>query len=554
MKGITVSFCIIWLLCPPLALAAQTTTLAANSKITGVTVYADRAQVTRGASLSLKAGTNLVSFDNLPALMMEDSLRAEGKGGGQARIAGITVKNVFLSRAQEKRVRELEDEIAALTRKVEGIEARRRGLASQRAFIDSIRVGWSERISKELGVGKPATAELGEAAKFVGDNVGKIEEQLYDAEAAKKPLLDRIAALKNELEQSRANRMKEVRSVVVAIDAEREMRFDLDLSYLVSQASWEPAYDVRLAADGKEAELTYRAQVWQRTGEEWPGVKLSLSTASPEVGGGAPELSPWHVFLYEPPRPLAYEARMKGMREPMPAPAGIPLAGSARPEAELDQFEPATPVEAEVAQGQTPVSFQVLQPVDIPSDGTRSGSVIATEKVPVRAEYLSVPKLSPRVYLKSTVLNQTPYPLLAGEVNIFNDAVFVGKSRLKSVASGQEFDLYFGSDDQIKVKREAAQVRKKAGLMGSNKVTYRVGIEIENFKKTGVAVSILDQQPLPGNAELKVSLEDAAPGPAETKEDGTLVWKLDLAAGEKKKINYDIVIEYPKGRDIVGIE
>ena len=64
--------------------------------------------------------------------------------------------------------------------------------------------------------------------------------------------------------------MKEVRSVQVAIEAERDMRFDLDLSYLVQQASWEPTYDVRLSADGKEAELGDRAQVWQKTGEDWP--------------------------------------------------------------------------------------------------------------------------------------------------------------------------------------------------------------------------------------------------------------------------------------------
>lgn len=556
MKGITLTLCLISLFCSPFALAAQTTSMIANSEIKAVTVFADRAQVTRGATLALKAGNNLVSFENLPALMMEDSLRTEGKGGGRARIAGITVKNVFLDRTREKRVRELEDEIAALTRKVEGIEARRRGLASQRAFIDSVRVGWSERISKELGAGKPATAELGEAARFVGDNVGKIEEQLYEAEAAKKPLADRIAALKNELEQSRADQMKEVRSVVVAIDAEREMRFDLELSYLVGQASWEPTYDVRLSADGTEAELTYRAQVWQKTGEEWPGVKLSLSTASPEVGGGAPELSSWHISLYEPPRPYAASAKARtlGAAMPAPAPAGIYLGESARPEVAMDQFEPAQPAEADVAQGQTSVLFQVAQPVDIPADGARSGSVIALERVPVTAEYVSVPKLSPRVYLKSTVSNKTPYPLLAGEVNIFNDEVFVGKSHLKTVASGQEFDLYFGSDDQITVKREAVQVRKKAGLIGSNSVTYRVSIELENFKRRGVTVSLLDQKPLPGNAEIQVNLEDVAPKPAETREDGTMVWKVELAPGEKKKVAYDLVIDYPKGRDLVGIE
>jgi uncharacterized protein (TIGR02231 family) len=219
-----------------------------------------------------------------------------------------------------------------------------------------------------------------------------------------------------------------------------------------------------------------------------------------------------------------------------------------------DRLEEAQPLTSDVAQGQTSVLFQVVQPVDVPADGTRAVSVIASERVPVSAEYLTVPKLSPRVYLKSKVQNKTPYPLLAGEVNIFNDATFVGKSRLKNVSSGEEFDLYFGSDDQVKVKREAARVAKKAGLISGNNVTYHVVIELENFKKRGVAVTLLDQLPLPSNAEIKVKLEDAEPRPYATKEDGTLEWNLNLAPGEKKKVSYDIVIEYPKGRELVGME
>ncbi|GFO64248.1 hypothetical protein GMPD_21670 [Geomonas paludis] len=542
------------LLSSALALAAPTTTQTASSRIAAVTVYADSAQVTRQASVALKAGTNLVTLENLPRLMAEESLRAEGKGAGRARIAGITVKNVFLDRSKDPRVRELEDEIARLNRKVEAIEARRKALAAQRAFVDSIRVGWGERISKELGLGKPTAAELSEAVRFVGDNTGKIEEELYDAEAAKKPLQEQIAALKKELAQYRAEPLKEVRSVQVAIEAERDMKFDLDLSYLVAQASWLPAYDVRLAPDGKEALLTYRAQVWQQTGENWPQVKLTLSTASPAAGGGAPELAPWRISFYEPPRPMPYLSRNKmELGAAAPAAPPPPEATVAGAPAE-DRMEPAGFVPAEVAQGSTSVQFQVAQPVDVPTDGTRAASVIAAETVPVSAEYVTVPKLSPRVYLKSTVVNRTPFPLLSGEASIFNDAVFVGKSHLKTVASGEEFDLYFGSDDQVKVKREVARVKKKGGIISGSSVTYHVTIELENFKQRPITVSLKDQQPLPGNAEIKVAVEDAAPKPSETKEDGTLVWKLELGPSEKKKVSYDLVIEYPKGRELVGLE
>lgn len=548
------SLSLVFLLAWPLLAAAQPQKLAAASRISRVTVYADRALVTRSATLSLKQGTNLVTFEGLPVLLAEDSLRAQGKGTGQARIAGVTVKNVFLERLQEKRLRELEDEIIALGRKVESIEAKRTSLAAQRAFIDSIKVGWGERISKELTMGKPTAAELGEALKFVGNGIDRIEEEKYDAEARKKPLADRLAALKKELEQARGERKKEAREVEVAIDASRDMNFTLELSYVISQARWEPAYDVRLAADGKSAELAYRAMVWQKTGEEWPGVTLSLSTARPEVGGAPPELEPWRVALYEPPPPREYGALGKMARAPMPAAAPLRMmeAGSLRDEAEAEQA--ALPQSALVEEGQTSVLFTIPQPVDVPADGTRSGSVIALERVPVTAEFVTVPKLSPRVFLKSEVVNKTPYPLLAGTVNVFNDNTFTGKARLKSVAAGEKFDLFFGADDQLKVKREVARSKKEGGVFSGNRLSYRCTVELENFKKEGVSVALLDQQPLAGNEEIKVSLDEPLPQPDERKANGTLVWKVALKPGEKRVVRYDIVIDYPKEREITGVE
>ncbi|MBJ6723512.1 mucoidy inhibitor MuiA family protein [Geomesophilobacter sediminis] len=531
--------------------------LTADSRITAVTVFADRAQVTRKASLQLSPGINLITFEALPQFLAEDSLRAEGKGTGKAIISGLTVKNVFVERIAEKNIRDLEDQIRALQEKIEKIEARRKGLVAQKAFIESIRVGWGERISHELAAGKPTAAELGEAAKFVGEGTGKVEEQIFQADAEKKPLTDRIAALKKQLEQARGERKKQVRTVEVAVETTKAMLFDIELSYVVSQARWEPAYDVRLAADGREAELTYRGMVWQQSGEDWKNVKLALSTASPEIGGAPPELSPWHVSFYVPPRPMMYEPRA-AMKSAMP----MELAGRAAampapaPEAEAapEPQEPALPQSALVSEGQSSVLFNIVAPADIPADGTKQATVIAVAHLPVTADFITVPKLSQHVYLKSEVTNDTLFPLLAGAANIFNDTTFTGKETLRTIAAGEKFDLFFGADHQIKVKRESTKVRKEGGLLSSNRVSYRSVVELENLKKRGVTVKVLDQLPIPGNEEIKVSLAEAEPRPSVAKNDGTQIWTVNLAPGEKKRITYEITIEYPKGKEVTGIE
>ncbi len=234
---------------------------------------------------------------------------------------------------------------------------------------------------------------------------------------------------------------------------------------------------------------------------------------------------------------------------PLKLGAAVEKAGEAKaPE------EAALPLPALVTEGLTSVLFTVSLPVDVPADGTRQGSIIALERVPVTAEFVTVPKLSSRVYLKSAVVNNTAYPLLAGPVNVFNDNTFTGKAALKTVAAGEKFDLFFGADDQLKVKREVAKSRKDAGLLSDNRLSWRCDVEVENFKKEAVTVTLLDQLPLAGNEEIKVSLAEAAPRPDETRQDGTLVWKVPLKPGEKRKILYEIVVEYPKGRALIGVE
>ena len=48
-------------------------------------------------------------------------------------------------------------------------------------------------------------------------------------------------------------------------------------------ALWRPAYRATLAADRDSVPLETDAFVWQDTGEDWDGVRLSLSTARPTL-------------------------------------------------------------------------------------------------------------------------------------------------------------------------------------------------------------------------------------------------------------------------------
>jgi uncharacterized protein (TIGR02231 family) len=539
-------------LCPGIALAAPPTRIPAQATISAVTVYQDRAQVTRSVTVPLKPGSQIIAVEGLPVLLQDDSVRVDGKGTARATITGIEVKRSFLSQTADKRVKEIEAELKQLERKLGGLDARKAGLLAQKGFVDSIKVAWGERISQQLAIGKPTTGELNEAMGFVGSNTVKVEDQQRDIEQEKQAIKEQMDALKRKKQEATGSYRKESKTVEVAVETTKEGKLTLDLSGVVNQATWEPSYDVRLAQDGISAELTYRAQVRQQTGEDWNNVPLTLSTARPASGGAPPTLYPWRISFYRPmPMAMPAAAPMRSYKKAAKAMMADNFAESAvEPE---EAPAPAAFQTAQAAAEGTSIAFKIPKPVDIPSDNTRHSTVIALEKLPVSTEYGTVPKLSPVAYLTAELVNNAGWPLLPGTVKIFSGNTFVGSADMKQVASGEKFTLPFGSDDQITVKREELKQHKEAGLFGKNRMGYRSTITVTNFRKEAQTISVKDQLPLAGDSEIKISLEEATLQPTEKKDDGTLIWKMKLAAGEKKVFSYEIVVEYPKDREVTGL-
>jgi uncharacterized protein (TIGR02231 family) len=527
--------------------------IEAPSRITAVTVYADRALTTRSTTLPLKPGSYLIAFESLPILIQDDSVRVEGRGSAGATIVGIEVKRAFLEQSGEKRVRALDEEIRELELRSGALDAKKAGLSSQKAFLESIRVAWGERLSKELAIGRPTSAELLDASSFIGAGVTKVEELTREADVEKKNIKDKIDALRRQRDESIGSRRKETKSVEVMIEIAREGNLVLDLATVITQAGWQPSYDVRLSSDTKTAELIFRAMVRQQTGEDWRNVDLTLSTARPSIGAAPPELRPWRISFFRPQPPMAAPMTMS-------APAPVIARKTARKQLEsfksddsLAEESPAGYVTAQISDEQSSIAFHVPRPLDIPSDGSWHGTVVAIEQLPVSMEFMALPKLAPYVFLKSEIVNRAAYPLLPGKVNTFTGNTYTGSSQLKKVAAGEKFDLFFGTDDQLTVKREELTQHKEAGMFSKNRVSYRYRIELGNFRKEPLTVTLRDQLPIAGDEEIKVSLDEPSIKPDEVKSDGTVTWKAPLQAGEKKVLTFGIVVEYPKDREITGL-
>jgi uncharacterized protein (TIGR02231 family) len=550
-----------------LALLAVSSLSAApvQSKIGSVTVYTDRAVVARSATLEIKApGVVEAEFTSLPTALMDQSLQASGRGTAQATILDLSTKTVHLEAPQNERVKTLEQELQALQRQQQQLDDKEAIVKQQEGYLAKI-LG-STAAPPAQGQARPAVEEWAKLLSFQQEQLVKYTQQHRELAVEKTALLAKISAAQQNLDELRGDSGRDVKVVVVRLDAASAGSLELKLSYAVPGANWTPGYDARLRVEARQLELAYFGHVRNRTGEDWSGVALTLSTAKPSLGGGVPELSPWIVDVYQP----VDKMMVRGSRSD----SSMPLASMAprmrMPEGKSIAFEeaPALSVQqafATVDSSTTSATFRITAPFTLRSDGSTQKVSIATVKLASKLQFDAVPKLAETAYLNAKVTNSSEYPLLAGAVNTFLDDSFVATSRLKTVMPGEKFDLALGADEGITVKRRLVnRFTENVGLTSKTvRVTYESLVTLTNNKKTAERVVFKEPIPVSRHEQVEVQLLTPAerelstkesPKDIELEEGGRLVWKVDLKPGEKREFPLKIQVQHPVGASVSGLE
>jgi uncharacterized protein (TIGR02231 family) len=542
------TFCLALSLLPAIALAAEPATVA--SRITDVTVYADRAQVTRTADVPLTPGENRIRLAELPAALEDESVRAAGKAAAPVTIQDVEVRTVVREQAADATAKELEGRVLALKDESAALDARQRVLDQQRKFLGLIEVKAAADVSRDVQINKFDLAQLKELPAFMAAETARLEDEAQQIIVARRQLQPRIEAAEAEFNKHRAAATKASKTVIVTVNASEATKLQLQVSYVLGGASWAPTYDARAATDAGHVEFTYNGIVRQQTGEDWRGVNLTLSTARPAIGAQMPALEKWTVG-FAPPAPLGGQVVLERVMDNRLAakPAGaLRTAG-----------EGLTPVRQELAQieyGATSATFRVPRAADVPSDGEPHRQTIAVQSLPASFRYETTPKLSPAAYLKATATNTTDAPFLAGVVNVFVGPDFIGAGRLETVAPMEAIKVFLGADDAIRVKREELKERRgKSGLFNRrHKQVFAYKITVENFKDKPQTVAVFDQLPVPGDDDIKVALADNSTRPTETEAStGKLTWEFTLKPRDKREILYEFSVDWPQDRPVTGL-
>ncbi len=512
-----------------------------SSSVRAVTVYPDRARVTRTGTITLSEGSSVLQFVGLPEGLEEDSVVVHAQSDAPLTIEGIDIRNQFLAASALPRIQELQGQLRDLEDQKKSFSATENVLEEKRAFFRNLAAG--------LGKGEKETVNVDEIRKlytYYGDELSSVAENILSVERSAAKLEPEIDRVKRELQALNGSQQKSQRVVLVSVKAGTSAKAELTLSYLIGNASWAPSYDARVDSTTGKVELLYNALIRQKTTEDWSNVRLVLSTAQPGRNGRMPDLEPAFVD-FETPEPMPMAAAKAAN---MPA----PMRAEAPAQAEKPLLE-STNAEAAVQATGLAVAYEVQLPVVIPADGQPHRTNVTLLNLQGIPEYVTTPKLDPGVFLRVHLVNASPALLLPGPASVFRDGEFTGTILLNLLPAGGDFDLYVGQDDSIKAERkETVHKRSETGILNKRTVEDRTyQISMQNFRANPIKLLVYDQLPVSKTADIVVNQGPFSDKPTTSdKDSGKLSWNIELGPKVKKVIEFSYSVEWPKGKEIAG--
>lgn len=514
-------------------------TQSVEAPIEDVTVYVNHARVTRRGKVELEKGEHTLILSPITHKIDTDSVRASGHG------AGVTIRSVeviqeygvHISNDKADNLKAqwldhwnehlmLEDETKTLQSKIDLLE--KLGTESSAKF--------AENVTKD----ELSFDNMTQMMRYVVEQIESSRSQLREINKRDYELTEKVAVIKQRLNQLDSDRMQQHYQIQVKVEAEQATQFEFEVSYNVNQAMWEPVYDVRLDKDD-EVSLSFMATIEQRTGEEWWNINLSLSTARSSLTTTLSTLQKWKISTEDPRR----------IKESMELTSRV----SSSPSAPVAKIAQATVRKSAIQSiNTTATTYDIAGSVTIPHDGTPHQVAIIIEKLGVSLDYFTVPRASKDCHLRAKIINTSEFTLLPGTVSIFHEGNFVGRTTIDLVAPKESFYVHLGVDDRIRVEHKIIKHEYIKGFLGTKqKVERRYRITLSNYLDKSAKLIVKDHYPHSESSALQIKLDEAMPEPEEETPLNELTWVVEIPPDEKQVIEYEFTVEGNGTKPIYGL-
>jgi uncharacterized protein (TIGR02231 family) len=512
-----------------------------DSKITRVTVFLNRAQVTREIKTRVEAGKTTLVLSGLTAQLDQQSVQVLGKGNFI--LLGISHRQNFISEFNlPKNLRVLNDSLEYYKRALL-VEQQQKDVLNkeEQLLLANQKIGGN---NQNLSVN-----ELKAMAEFYRSRLGEIGMAKIKSDEKIRKTNEHINKLTNQIREQNELYSRNTSELVISLSAETAGTIEVEVNYIVDNAGWYAVYDLRAVNTKSPIQLSYKANVFQSTGEDWKDVRLKLSTANPSLGGAKPELYTWYLDFYYP----AYKQRDVS-RTGMAQKAGVDKAE----EVELSVEVPVTKQKSiadytQTIQTSLNTEFDISLPYTVLSASKPTLVDIRNHEVKADYRYAVAPKLDNDAFLLARATGWEEFNLLPGEANVFFEGTFVGSSFIDPNSVKDTLAVSLGRDKRIVVQRQRVKDFSSRKAIGSNiRETAAWEITIRNTRNEPVKLVVEDQVPVSKNSQIEVTVTDVG-GAKYTKDTGKLVWEMSLQPNETRKVVFKFEVKYPKDRQVSGL-
>lgn len=504
------------------------------SKLDAVTVYEQGANFSRLADVAIIPGSQTIVFYGLPINLNPESIQIGSSD--KLEIVSISIGNTpFEQREKPEEYLKIEGELEAIKPKKELLDAEIMALHLEAEFLSK---------NTQLGGNQGFTlAELQEISAFAREQ--KKKNQLAQQEAQNKlaALIKKESELRNELALLRQPLSQLSAEVIVKLNASKASNAKFQLNYSISSnASWYSNYNLYFEDLGNDLKLVHKAQIYQGTGEDWNNVKLSMVTGSPSQNIAMPSLYPRYInFLYH-----RGQTDMKSMAVRDIQAVASQAAGVTNSSYELDNS-----YDAQVSQTNQTTRMEYA-PLKRYTLANKSSENIVLRELTVGAqyEYQASPSLEPAAYLMAKWQDWEKHQLLAGEISIYNQGLFIGKVYSDFKESADSLYVSLGKDPQISIDRQRVFNKESKSFLGGDRIQeYEYTISVINRKNNALKIRIFDQIPISQNDAIKVKSELGDDAKLNSKT-GIITWDFELAPKAEKEFEFSFEIRYPKDQQI----
>jgi uncharacterized protein (TIGR02231 family) len=553
------------------------TPVSINSTTKAVTVFYDRAEITREAEVPLKLGTHTLHFENLSHSIDPDSIRLKAKNN-------ITLIDVKVSQLQieidEDPLRQklldtktqLEDEINSIDRKISRFEKSKKLFEQMINYwlTPDIRVQNPQKGSENIPFASRFSLKEGQDLLMMqAEQMTQVEEEIHQLQISKRPITNQLDKTQRELAQLQDHQNKSKIFIEATISVDKDGTYPLALVYQTYNVNWHPSYTVEVAKELKGAHIQSQAEITQQTGETWTNVDLKLSTARNLSGGGrAPQLQPEFLTIYNPQQGMVMFGAEVNKRSRSVAMKNTFSQNPLSPEkdeevpmpaaANNDRFTPISTPESTIEFTGTAQVFVIPAKATIPSDNSPHRIGIKSYTLTGTPRYESTPKLSTFCYLKMSCVNNNDAPFLPGSMRVFFNGEYIAQSNMELVQPKQEFWLYLGIDEGIKVTRKLiSAIQEEQGIL-TNKTkvkNFDYLFEIENNKNEAIELVLWDQIPISNDERIVVDVQTPPSSSPDLliNEHKFYRWLIKPNAQEKIKLPFRYSIRYPRDLNVEGL-